>query len=1496
MRRASPYSTGGGGTVLEHRYGALLLSHLLTGDPLTELGDDVTLHEVAFQASAVSAVDDFVVTGFAPDGSKRTVSIGVRRDPSFVPSDTASVELIGSYLRVLRDQAPQVASGRWQLGLTVSGSNAHVKEIAELATIARDVADERAFRSAVAFPGRTNQANRRRLEYLDEVVAAAARAVGIDTASGAGAAGLTWRFLSALRVRELRMEGVDQSDRTHAVARLRHVTSAGTAEAADALFSRLAELAGRYAPAAASKDAASLRRDLVGVPLARIPGPARNPGTAGLSSPARNPRPRNGRKEIPSGPAPTAAPEPSAGGPLVHAGPVVRSDYLAQVRRIAPAELRGREQELADMVEFCTSQDAAQAARSYLWWRAEAWAGKSALLSSFVLAPPAGVRVVSFFITARLAGQGDRIAFADVVLEQLLEILGAPMPTLLTDATRDAHLLGALERAADLCRARGERLVLVVDGLDEDQGVTAGPDAHSIAAMLPSRPPAGMRVIVAGRPNPPIPTDVPDDHPLRRSDIARRLRVSPHAAVVRQDAERELKRLLRGSPTEQDLLGLLTASGGGLSGADLADLTGLAAWEVEECLGAVSGRTFAPRAARWQRGTVVYVLGHEELQQQAAGLLGAARLGAYRDRLHAWADGYRRRRWPVDTPEYLLRGYFRLLLSTGDLTRTLACATDPGRHDRMLDIIGGDTVALAEITAAQEAVAGHAVPDLLSLSRLAVHRTVLTDRNVDIPANLPGVWAQLGQHSRAEALARSITDPARRVQALAAVAREAAGSGDLRGAGILTDHAEQLVAAITDPHRQAVAVAAVARAAAASGDRHRALLLASRAEATARSTADETRHAHTLVAAARAFAAAGDDRTAQRVATSVTTWSERAQALGVVAVEVANSGQWQRGRGLARSVASRSERAQVLTTIARAASATGHHRAARQLITEAEAIAHAIRNPARKAWILIGVAHALSACRERDRALDLLDLAERLARPLTRSSDRDTTLSALARVLATVGAPDRAMALARSVANPARQARALADVASGLVADGQDGHATAVAREAEGVARSHSRPVRRSSDLSALSKAAATDGGFDQAAALAYAIPEPPQRDRALTVITQALATTGDLDRAVAVADTISDPTQQDKALLLVVRAAVAAADLARAVRIADAIRGTEEREKALGAIPTVPVDNRSTGHATSATAPDGSTSLPAQEATPADPVDDGAEPIRAELIQAEQSAREISHPYQQAKALIAVARRAEAAAEPEQAERSIGAITHPQLRAGGFAALAVTVAGNGDAARSRRLLGQAELAADSITKTPYREQAISEIARTCAQVGDLPRAEELARSITTEPLRATALADVASVISAAGAPDRAASIIHTIDQPRTRARALAETVRTCLDLGDPEQAEHLARLILEPRPQAEALAAIAHHLAKAGEPGRAEQLARSIADPSEQARTLAAMAPDLPPADGRRVLAHALIIGHWQLCLPTLLRLEPGALGVLSEELLDSTDRTDPA
>ncbi|MFC8587383.1 hypothetical protein ACFUGD_22950 [Streptomyces sp. NPDC057217] len=78
-------------------------------------------------------------------------------------------------------------------------------------------------------------------------------------------------------------------------------------------------------------------------------------------------------------------------------GAPVRSAYREQVRRIAPPELVGRGEESA---EFCRQREP-----GYVWWRADAWAGKTALMASFALAPPPGVRIVPFFVTARLGAR-----------------------------------------------------------------------------------------------------------------------------------------------------------------------------------------------------------------------------------------------------------------------------------------------------------------------------------------------------------------------------------------------------------------------------------------------------------------------------------------------------------------------------------------------------------------------------------------------------------------------------------------------------------------------------------------------------------------------------------------------------------------------------------------------------------------------------------------------------------------------------------------------------------------------------------------------------------------------------------------------------------------------------------------------------------------------------------------------------------------------------------
>jgi hypothetical protein len=245
----------------------VLLANLLVGDAVPGLGDDAAPKSVTFQASAFSPVDDLLVIGQTPDCGERRISIGVRRSPSLVPSDNASIHLLASYLRVVNDQWGEVQAGRWRLGLAVASPNAAVQQLRELFVIAEGAPDNEIFRAEVTRPRRTNQAVRNRLHHVDALVQSAATEAGLGADVDPEA--LAWRLLSTLRVLELRLEGADQSDRTAAVSRLRTVARDGAVSNADHLFSKLAELAGHYAPAGACVTEPVLRRDMSGTPLGR---------------------------------------------------------------------------------------------------------------------------------------------------------------------------------------------------------------------------------------------------------------------------------------------------------------------------------------------------------------------------------------------------------------------------------------------------------------------------------------------------------------------------------------------------------------------------------------------------------------------------------------------------------------------------------------------------------------------------------------------------------------------------------------------------------------------------------------------------------------------------------------------------------------------------------------------------------------------------------------------------------------------------------------------------------------------------------------------------------------------------------------------------------------------------------------------------------------------------------------------------------------------------
>lgn len=1139
----------------------------------------------------------------------------------------------------------------------------------------------------------------------------------------------------------------------------------------------------------------------------------------------------------------------------------VRSAYWEQVRRIAPAELVGRERELAELTAFCT----ADSGPAYAWWRAEAWAGKTALLSWFALNPPQGLRIVPFFVTARLGAQNDVVAYVDVVLEQLAELAGEDLPAHLTEATGEAHLLYLYGAAARACAERGERLVLLLDGLDEDRGVTTGPEAHSIASLLPARPESGMRVLVAGRLNPPPPVDVPEDHPLRDPAIVRTLAPSPYAQTIRAEAERELKRLIEDGGLEYDLLALVTAANGGLTAEDLAALTGAVPYRVRDVLRTRAGRTFDVRLD-------VYLLAHEELQRRALDMLGTAELDRHRARLHAWADTWRDRGWPDATPGYLLSGYFGLLRAARDLRRAVDCAVDAVRHDRMLDVTGGDAAALAEIRNAEEMVADAGVPDLTDLVRLSLRREELEHRNGFVTRTFPWAWALLGRVHRAEALARSIPSLDWRALALADVAAVVLDAGEPAEAVRLLEEAEQ------------------------SAERY-----------AFDYDIDEERD-HALVEVSRGWANAGLFDRAERLVTTVAGIDLRGDLLVDLVRSLVAAGAFDRAGELCRRQDHDQVRGLGLAAAAAALTEAGHLDRAKALAQHAD---HAARP-----LVLARIAGALRRTGREGEAEALLAAVEAALTP----SD---LLIEVVDALADVGEFDRAERAALLHDGAAARGWALRRVVRALAATGDGARAEALAERIE-------HPTVRSGAVLAIVEGLAEAGAHEEAERLARALADEDARDTAVRAVVDALIRAGETDRAERLAgeDTATEPG--GLALCRVIEGRAAAGELDRAFEMARSLGSTDGHEALVrgamvsGRAPDELAELVARAEAEIRRSGRGGSLHPAHTAiilaeaglgdaaravldrvgVPAlvDPDDPG------EQVWAGRMAQALAH-----------------AGRFDDAEELVRGLGN---RPGGVFALTPLIERLCAAKEFDRALAFVAGLGEHT-----RDHPRAEIAVALADAGAVERAVSLARDVTDAGLRARCRARIAVALAAAGdrqaAEDAFAEAVSpgerhtlwvapdllrayfTLGRTEEGERLLAQlddgppgfgtaVVRALVEAGEYERARELTR-----RPGWERNQAIlVMLLVEAGQPARAEELARALdvvdarhadAPASALVRAWVALAPVVDPALGRALVARALRHETLQEVLPAIVRLEPGAVPLIVDVLGRSTRHDRP-
>lgn len=1035
--------------------------------------------------------------------------------------------------------------------------------------------------------------------------------------------------------------------------------------------------------------------------------------------------------------------------------------YKAEALAVLPERLLDRESEQSELIRLTESD-------GYAWYQAPPWAGKSALMSWLVANPPSSASVVCFFANSRIPGGADNRAFIRAMIRQLAGIIGLEIGFEISEEARSGQLTHLLSRAAEAVNSSGQRLVIVVDGLDEDQG-----QSPSIAYALPRRLPKGVRVIVSSRPYPMLPPDVPGDHPLRYCE-RRTLEPSPHATRIRDDAAYEIGRQLT-IGSHRGLIALMVAAGGGgLSSSDLAELTGTySRASITDLMRTAFARIIdaLPRSRE-----SVWILAHDMLLETAGDRL-TEELPRYLKQINQWAYRYRQERWPANTPDYLLHSYTHMLLNSGDLDRAVDLAVDRQRHELMLDRTSTDALALDEIAAVQHYVIERRHPDLRSLAVLAFHTFTIGARSAALPESLPSLWAELGDLDRGEALARTIVWPEDRAMALIDVAFTMASVDTERAAAVCAsaqaviphidrtggrvsvltgvaavlasfdaDRGDLFATSLTDPRTMALALAEVA-AALTDTDPERAVKLCEKAAKADPPITDDYYPLDTWTEPAKVLASIDPDR-ADALARRITKPQVQAAVLIAIAEVLARTNSEHtmtfcaRAQQLIEASAASYYREDALARLAAIVAAID--------LGKGKKIAESIDDPRREVEASINVAVAAIPHSPRQ--------AEEFALSLVSSDSGTSPLTRFASALA-LSDPDRAEELAYTIDNLSERALVLVKVMT-VIGRTSSVRALKICEIVESLAHSISGSTRRASLLTDIAAGIGTVSRekairlCEMAEQAARHSPDFLSIGCVVSKVAAALARV-EPDRAMSlcrvselIANNLVDASERDF-VLAEFAVALAAIEPDRAIRVLDSITDGDHYAHAVPrAIEVIARIDRSriiglsqmVEYVTLYSDED----LGRMLETIAHVDFERAKHIANSIPNADPLCRVIA--LTRIAASVLEVSPQEAFKLREQAAQSLITINDPYKHAVAVAWIACAFAPV-DQDRASHLLDEAEKTAYSITSTRHREMTLAHIVYPMA-IADAVRAQRICESLVEEDWRAHALTNFCRIVA----------------------------------------------------------------------------------------------------------------------------------------------------
>jgi tetratricopeptide (TPR) repeat protein len=962
-----------------------------------------------------------------------------------------------------------------------------------------------------------------------------------------------------------------------------------------------------------------------------------------------------------------------------------------------------------------------------------------------------------------------------------------------------------LGQAAERAVASGQRIVLILDALDEAEAPPAGANW----LYLPRHLPAGVYVVTTQRPgdyllttDPAIPLDeltIHWDDPWQQDDIRAHL----HKQAQRPEMQDVLRRAHPPIAPQRFVEALAEASAGnfmyleyvlqdileraegfdplqltqlprGLEGyyaqfwarmESVRDQEGWAEWQnLYRPVIALLGAAAEPVTAQW----LAQLCGRapDEVQERALRRWARFLSPRGRDGKQTWrivhrsfadflaqkvdlAEAHRRiaAHYRAEAARwqaddgYALRHLSAHLAAAGDAAGLFALVEDAAWYAASCAY---DLSRRSYAHDLERAIALAEGQGLDGLPRLAAYRLLhasLGELAGRVPLAALEVMVQLGEVQRAEGYAALIPDRAGQAHAWVWIAHALIRAGDVTRARAVLERALGVAEGITDRGDKARVLAEVAGALVAAGDAARARTVLERALDVAKGIAVEWLKAQVLAEVARALVAAGD--------------AARARAV------------LERALGVAAGIADRVDKARVLAEVARALVAAGD-------VERALDVAEGIAVEWWKAQVLAEVARALVAAGDAARARAVLE---------------------------------RVLGVAAGIAVEWLKAQVLAEVARALVAAGDAARARAVLERALGVAAGIADRVDKARVLVAVARALVAAGDVERALDVAEGIAVEWWKAQALVKVAGALAAAGDaararavLERALGVAAGIADGVDKARVLVEVARALVAAGDAARARAV---------RERALGVAAGIAV-----------------------------------EWLKAQVL------------AEVARALVAAGDAARARAVRERALGVAAGIADRVDKARVLAEVARALVAAGDAARARAVLERALGVAAGIADRVDKARVLAEVARALVAAGDVERALDVAEGIAVEWWKAQALVKVAGALAAAGDAARARAVLERalgvaegIVDGEEKAQALVEVARALVAAGDVERALDVAEGIAVEWWKAQALVKVARALVAAGDVERALDVAAGIAVEWWKAQALVKVAGALAAA-----------------------------------------------